>query len=194
MKHIILFFALIASTSCSHKDLIKENHVRGECSDNIKHITPPDGQRLIDITKQATAGSASIAIISAGFATDTLFILLTNQVTKITLCIATVALASKSKNSIGTNLCSYLNEKTYDPELTQKAISSTASWRCPNLDYVSVGLREVATCYAAKNEKDKARLQLKNILNDKTISKCISKEEKFRVRNEIALLELQKNK
>lgn len=185
MKLIILLLTLALSASCSHDKLIHQAHVSGNCSEKIKDITPPADQGLLDLTKQATAGSVSIAITGAGAATDALIIILTNPLTKISLCVATVSIIL-SGASVNTDICNYATDPSYNPKLAQKALDHTISWRCPNLDYISEGLRKVATCYSDKNEKDKAKLQLQNILRNKTIYECIYQEEALRVENEIA--------
>lgn len=184
MKIIVLITFLISCFSCSHTELIKEVHVPGNCEQEIKNITPPTGQRLIDVTKQATSGTASIAIAGLGATTDALFIILTSPITKVTLCVATVTIALKG-NGTDTNICKYMLEPGYTPELQQKALDSTKSWRCPNLDYISKGLRKVASCYSEQNENNKAKSQLNNILGNKVISDCISAEEKKEITKQI---------
>jgi len=184
MKNIILLTIVIFSFSCSHTELIRKAHVPGNCEQRIREITPPTGQRLIDLTKQATTGTASIAIAGLGATTDALFIILTSPITKVTLCVATVSIALTG-NGTDTNICKYMLEPGYNPELTQKALDSTKSWRCPNLDYVSKGLRNVASCYSEQNKNDKARSQLNNILDNKVISDCISEEETKEITKQI---------
>jgi hypothetical protein len=190
MDIFILTLTLLFGFSCSHQQLIQEAHIQGSCSDEIKKIEPPPCQRLIDLSKQATSGSVSIAIAGIGAATDALVIVLTNPVTKFTLCVAAIAAvtASQSSHSTDLNICSSIAEPGYNPKLAQKALDGTVSWRCPNLDYISLGLREVASCYASHAETGKARQQLESILKNKTLSPCLSEEETEKIQSQISAL------
>ncbi len=178
--------------ACSHEKIIKDSSVSGSCDAKIKEIKLPPGQSVIDISKQATAGTMSIAITGVGATTDALMILLTNPLTKFTVCITAVAFVAAYSHGRYYNagndsrLCGEaIGSSTYNPKLAQKALDATQSWRCPNLDYVSEGLRSVASCYADKGEKEKARMQLESILNNKTIRKCISEKETDLIHHQI---------
>jgi len=177
---------LFLSIACSHheKTFIQQTYIVGNCSEQIKAIKLPYGQNFIDISKQATAGSVSVAIAGVGAVTDAFVIILTSPVTKITLCVMTIS-AVLSGHGGNSDICNYLSDPGYNPKLAQKALDKTKSWRCPNLDYISEGLRNVATCYVDQNEKAKAKLQLESILKNKQISQCLSKNETDRIQQEI---------
>ncbi len=189
MKIIILSLslALVLFSSCSHENLIKQAHISGNCSEKIREIVPPPGQRIMDFSRQVATGSVSIAIAGVGAATDAIVIVLTSPVTKISLCVTAIAIAA-SGESIDLGFCQYAGEPGLNPKLAQKALDHTKSWRCPNLDYISQGLRKVAACYSQGKENEKAKLQLESILNNKTISECISTEEIDRIKIEMAQL------
>lgn len=184
---VFKLFLLILLFSCSHDKLIKQAHVSGSCSKKIKEIQPRYGQSLIDLSKQATTGTVSIAIAGVGAATDALVIIFTHPATKFTLCAATLAVALDGHVN-DAQICNLVTDPYYNPKLAQKALDSTKSWRCPNLDYISQGLREVAKCYSDHNESDKAKLQLESILSNKTILPCISDSEIQLIKREISLL------
>ncbi|HXH31948.1 MAG TPA: hypothetical protein VNJ01_14155 [Bacteriovoracaceae bacterium] len=101
-----------------------------------------------------------------------------------------LALSESPTSTYGNvDICKHAAGPGFNPGFTKKALSQTKSWRCPNLDYVSAGLRKVASCYQARGEKDKAKLQLENILNNETITECISEEESLRVSDKIEELD-----
>jgi hypothetical protein len=185
MKTIILLTMTFISVSCSHMEHAQEATVAGTCDQKIKEITPPLNQRIIDISKQATAGVASIAIAGVGAGADAVVIVITSPVTRAALCLATVSMLVSGRPA-STDICNHLGEAGYNPKLMQKSLDSTKSWRCPNLDYISKGLRDVASCYLDHDEKDKAKSQLNNILTDKIISGCISEEETQEVISQMA--------
>jgi hypothetical protein len=187
MKKIILISLSLLSFSCSHTERVEKIYVPGICDQKIKEITPPPGQRIIDITKQSTAGVASVAIASVGAGVDAIVIVLTSPVTRLALCAGAIT-AIASGSHVDTNICNHLSGPGFNPQLMQTTLDNTKLWRCPNLDYISKGLRDVASCYVEYNEKEKARSQLNNILNDKTIYECISEEETKKITAQIAEL------
>lgn len=181
---------LLFTSSCSHdhKKIIQDSQVIGSCTDKIQNIKPPKGQEIIDFTKQATTGTASLAITGVGATTDALVIVLTHPATQVVLCLTTVALLSKGEH-VETDVCQFISSEAYDPGLRHSALKNTKSWRCPNLDYISAGLRDVANCYRDKNESEKARLQLENILKNETLFPCLSTKEIKIIKNEIQRLQ-----
>jgi hypothetical protein len=191
MKKIILLMILSLLSSCSHnkKKILDETEIAGICADKLKDITPPKGQEIIDFSKQITAGTASIAIAGLGVATDALVIVLTSPVTKVSICLVAIAALTDGHGG-NANICNYVTEPGLNPKLTQKSLDHTKSWRCPNLDYISEGLRGVASCYVEHDEKDKAKLQLDGILKNKTISDCISDDEKSKILSDLQKLKI----
>jgi hypothetical protein len=189
MTKILILSFLTLLSSCSHnkKKLLDETQIAGICADRLKDINPPKGQEIIDFSKQITAGTASIAIAGLGVATDAIVIVLTSPVTKVTVCLVAIA-ALTDGHGAGLDVCGIVAEPGHNPKLAQKSLDHTTGWRCPNLDYIAEGLRGVASCYLEHANKEKAKLQLDAILKNKTLSDCISDDEKSKIEVEMQKL------
>ncbi len=173
-------FVLLLLISCSHQQLIKDTKVTGDCAHLSNEIEKPVIKHLGDFAKQCTLGTTSLLITTVGAATDLVFVLLTNPVTKLTACVAGSYEQPLYYNVYYPNpICDSVAEDTIVPGLGQAAFDETKALRCPNLDYVSEGLRKISECYLERNQKGKALEQLKAISANKEIVLCISEDERI---------------
>jgi len=190
MKNIIGLLLLL-TVSCSHTHLAHEARVDDQCSAKINKIKPTTTQQFVDLTKQATAGTMSLALAGLSGTADAVVITLTHPVTKVTFCLAAVGLSARYNNyhnPHGFEICQGALNPYTNPKLAQLTLDGTKAWRCPNLDYIGKGLRQVASCYANNQENDKARQQLENVLKNKDILDCLSTQEVSRIKDHITRL------
>jgi hypothetical protein len=188
------FFSIIVvfAISCSHRDVHEKHLVKGDCSSEFEKVDLPAHQKIINTTSQVTGTTFSVALSTVGFATDAVFVVLTNPITKYTLC---MAIMSEGSNPSSYHACSDLaGTETYLPKMGDGILNNTKSWRCPELDHISKGLRQVASCYVKKSDNENALNQLLAVKKSHDFYKCLSPKEKQAILNQINSIEMRSKK
>jgi hypothetical protein len=191
IKNLLALFLFMALFSCSTQEHKFNNAINsGQCEDAIKNIPSSTSSLLLKKTKHISGTIASYLVTGVTYGTEVTVYVTGGIVGGIVVCSPFIMLEGAAKshgdasvrcigevsgNIMSGNKFGKFGEKVYD---------GTGPWRCPDLTDLSEGLRRVATCYEAKNNKEnllKAKEQLDIIRNHEFESACVNDQERAEI-------------
>lgn len=194
---IISFFLIIALlNSCSSRE--KEKDFRKDLSSNdcesaLKKNIPSKSTEIIGQTVKGTGTIASYLVTGIGYTSDFLILFGGGIGIGVVVCSPIVAIEAAAKSSgrasaecIGRISSTFLGSDFEGAiGLGKTAYKNTESWRCPNLDFLSEGFREVAACHHRKGNQGKAIEQIKVLKQNSKLIKCLSSEERNNINRDL---------
>ena len=197
-KIVILFvFTFVFAFGCSstkEKELAGRTLVSGHCMQAFEEEYQGTLSKIVDKTKQVVGTTASYLVTGVGHSTDLVLTLSGGIAIAALLCSPVLALEiategdGRASGECMGRMAIEVSMKDKMTTLGEKSYSATRSWRCPNLDHVSVGLRKVASCYEKEGDPLKAMAQLKAIREEQIFIECLSAVEFKTVADELERL------
>ena len=178
---LILFF------SCANdpkKTIVKTQN--NNCMQKINSDERTFVQKALDVSEENFGTGASYLLTGAGYTSDVIISVVGGVGASIIICspIITLEAIAKSNGEASGRCIGHMSGeiiKAFPNSIGKTTYESTASWRCPEVDYISKSLRKVASCYQSQQQKDKAYSQLQAILEDPLLQRCSSKKERQKV-------------
>lgn len=189
MRHLL--FSIFILSSCSNlKDEESFNaHLdNNRCEQALLSNEPSAKVKIVD----GVGTSASYLVSGLGYASDIIVTVGAGLVVGVTLCSPLLLLEASSGSAqlsadCFAKIAGPAMEKSF-LKIGENTFDKTSSWRCPNLDVISAGLRKVATCYERRGEVEKSISQLKKARFSKEFYECISEKEKLILDSELMRL------
>lgn len=191
MKNFLLLSALIL-TSCSSKIVEGEQFRKaidsGQCERAINLIPETKLTRLNNGVVAPVKKGTAYVLTGTAYGTEFLVKITAGIAVGVAVCMPLMIhaeTASKCFALAGGGVMSGVDKNFV---LGKTIKEGTSNWKCPKIDHISIGLREVSACYKKINRLDKAREQLLSIYNDKLYKKCLSGTEYEKVNKELNLM------
>lgn len=199
-NHIILLIFLLfigCSTKSKRNGYAKQEIISpsNSCSKLLENKKLPFGAEIVSQTLESTGTLASLVVSGMTYSTDLIISLTGGVFIGATICspLLAVDVALLKGGNHGNNLPGVQCVSDTAPEISKKMYSNwgrdtyraTRKWRCPELDYLSEGLRDVSKCYKDSNELNMAKEQLLAIKKSTIFSHCLSKKEKQNIESEL---------
>lgn len=176
MKTLFLYLVILFSLffSCSSTPKI---NVVGESGEScLSKFEQRDMVMLAkDKTIQGIKSSASYLLSGAAYTGDVLLLFTEATVLGALTCLPAAVVAS------GVNdVCILPHVKRYESNdsLGRVVSERTIKWRCPEVNYISKGIRAISKCQFEKGKIKSAEANLKFLKETKDIYACLSSDER----------------
>lgn len=187
MRLICLFCIISLFYSCtSHNELLNKHVVGGSCEKTFKKVELSTGQALWENIEEKSGIGASYMVTGLGYSTDLIVIFTGGVLGSIAVCSpfiladglarANGTIVQGCVNSVSPKLLEGLN-----PKMGPKASTTTARWKCPQVDSIAEALLVVADCYESKGETKLAEKQVEEILGSSILNECLSTKMKKQI-------------
>lgn len=189
----LIFFQLCFLISCSTNQQRKFESAlnNGKCEEALENIPKNDSSSFLKSTKQISGSIASYTLTGLTYGTEVSVYIVGGIAGNLVVCSPVIAaeVSTKSNGSFSAECFRFVSERLFrgisDEDLYgKKVFDKTASWRCPDLTDISVGLRAVASCYEDKDNVEgfrKAKEQLELIRNEDFQSLCVNNDERMKI-------------
>ena len=192
MKSLTLLFLCFVVTSCSTQQQKFNNAIaNGQCEEAIQNIPRSTSSLLLKKTKHISGTIASYLVTGVTYGTEVTVYVTGGIVGGIVVCSPLIAIegAGNGNGHASGECIRTVGEGIWRSgwgmgKLGEKVYDGTGPWRCPDLTDLSEGLRSVATCYEAKNNKEnllKAKEQLEIIRKHEFESACVNDQERAEI-------------
>lgn len=186
-----ILITLVLLTSCSNlkdEDRFNDHLDNKRCDQALLANEPSVTMNVLD----GFGTSASYLVSGLGYASDVVITVGAGLIVGVTICSPIILLESKVGGGPASGNCfakiaGPAFEKSF-LKIGDTTYEKTTSWRCPNLDAISAGLRKVAGCYEQKGDISKSIAQLKKARYSKEFYDCISDKEKLKLDMELKRL------
>lgn len=192
MLRFIAGLSIFTLLSCTHKKmedkyLVQSDLAPQSCLKELEDSKRDSIDQVFDVVVNGTQSGVSYLLSGAGYTTDFVIVAVGGLAVGVVICSPIIALEGSLRGSgrasgecvgnVSGNIWKEFPEKGIGGTLYE----STESLRCPEVDYISKGLRNVSSCYKSKGMDNYALEQVQAIESDPVLKKCSSETEKEKV-------------
>ncbi|MCO4794889.1 MAG: hypothetical protein KC493_14310 [Bacteriovoracaceae bacterium] len=185
---VLIFSILLSSCSSIENEKSFNDHLaKQDCEKALIENKTSASMKIVSKAAQGTGTAASYLLTGLGYTTDIIVRFGGGIGLGIIICSPLIAIEIGGKGNGDasarciTEVGGTIIEGGDFMQLGPSSHKGTKSWRCPNLDNLSIGFRKVAQCYYDRGEIQKSHRQLVNIKTDTKFYECLSSKEQSRV-------------
>lgn len=161
------------------------------CLDILAKSRPNYIERVYGDGKALVGSGVSYLATGAAYTSEALLRISGGIVLGVVVCSPVIAIEGSlgGNGQVSSECIGKAGSVIFDPpnsySFGKSTYKQTSDWRCPEVDYISKGLRDISRCYWKDGQEDKAKKQLGFVTGNEFLYNCLSSDEKERVKSSL---------
>ena len=181
MKSRIIFLAciIILSSCSSTPDLTVVDTPTNSCMEELEKrgFVKRSGDKIL----QGTKTTASYILTGVGYTGDLLLYTTGGLLFGAGVCLPIAVAGDNGFNNCFNAFTISAREEMKLPDLGKRAYENTVKWRCPEVNYLSRGIRAVSECHLKNGNDAESLKNLKFLEGNKDLYACLTSKERLQV-------------